>query len=123
MVFGLPDILLTQAMAGVTSLATLATVRVWLPTARGDPDWNTAAGWAVVASGAALIWLPSARGVSKVLSALTLKAMEAKAATPIAARRIRFFTLIFFLLAVLHCAAECCYWHYPGTRQITQRFF
>src|ERR1035441_4560893 len=88
-------------MVGFTSFATLATVVVWLPSARGE----TATPWfsatrlrSAVAVGAILVWLPAARGESRASPALTLRVIAVRAAAPIAVRSIRIFILIFFLI-------------------------
>src|ERR1035438_2173025 len=82
-------IILWHSITGFTSLATLATVMVWLPNARGE----TATPWfsatrlrSAVAAGATLIWLPWARGESGVVLALTLRVIAARAAMPMVIR-------------------------------------
>src|ERR1017187_8959146 len=100
-----------QAMVGFTSLGTLATVVVWLPTARGEtttmPVVLTRFGPFAMTE-TCLIWLPAARGESSASLALTLMVIAAKAAALIVARSVRIFILTFFFWVALHCAAGCC---------------
>jgi hypothetical protein len=98
--------MLRQAMLGLTSFATLATVGVWLPRARGEARPITGVADTVETTGVDLIWLPAARGETRASLALTLVVIAVKAAAPIIVRRIRVFIFLSYFQAALHCVAE-----------------